>query len=229
MPGEGCGPHEEAELTVTKSEIVGVLLAGGLSRRMGGGDKGLLDLAGSSMLARVIDRIRPQVGDLVINANGDPARFAAFKLAVVPDTVPDNPGPLAGVLAGMRWAQTNRPAARYILTVSTDAPFLPGDLADRLALAADSAAGAIAMARSSGKLQPVIGLWPTALADDLEAAIRHDGIRKVLAWTDRHGVAAVDFAPVLIGDKGVDPFFNANTPEELDEARRLLRLKGDAA
>jgi len=216
-------------LTVPKSEIVGVLLAGGLSRRMGGGDKGLLDLAGSSMLARVIDRIRPQVGDLIINANGDPGRFERFGCPIAADTVPDNPGPLAGVLAGMRWAVANRPSARYILTVSTDAPFLPDDLADRLALAADSGAGAIAMARSSGKLQPVIGLWPTALADDLEAAVRHDGIRKVLAWTDRHGVVPVDFAPVLISGKGVDPFFNANTPEELDEARRLLGLQGGDA
>jgi molybdopterin-guanine dinucleotide biosynthesis protein A len=112
-------------LTVSKTEIVGVLLAGGLSRRMGGGDKGLLDLGGRSMLARVIERLRPQVGDMIINANGDPARFAGFALPVQPDTLADNPGPLAGVLAGMRWAAQNHATARYVLTVSSDAPFLP--------------------------------------------------------------------------------------------------------
>jgi molybdenum cofactor guanylyltransferase len=210
-------------VTGPKSEIVGVLLAGGLSRRMGGGDKGLLDLAGSCMLDRVIARIRLSVDTLIINANGDPARFAAFDTPVAPDTLPGNPGPLAGVLAGMRWAGANRSAARHILTVSTDAPFLPADLAVRLATAVAEHPDWIAMARSAGKLQPVIGLWPIALADDLETAVRDDGIRKVLAWTGRHTVVPVDFAPVRIGDTEVDPFFNANTPEEMDEARRLLR------
>jgi molybdopterin-guanine dinucleotide biosynthesis protein A len=210
-------------LTVSKTEIVGVLLAGGLSRRMGGGDKGLLDLGGQSMLARVIERLRPQVGDMIINANGDPERFAGFGLPVQPDTLADNPGPLAGVLAGMRWAARNQPTARYILTVSTDAPFLPLDLADCLVDALAGGTGAIALARSDGKLHPVIGLWPVALADDLETAVRDEGIRKVLAWTDRHGVVAVDFEPVRIGGEQIDPFFNANTPEEMDEARRLIR------
>jgi molybdopterin-guanine dinucleotide biosynthesis protein A len=226
ITSEGRRLDEEAELTVPRTEIIGVLLAGGLSRRMGGGDKGLLDLAGKTMLARVIDRLRPQVSDLVINANGDPGRFAAFALPVVPDTLSDNPGPLAGVLAGMRWAAANRPSARYVLTASTDAPFLPLDLVSRLAAAAHARPGAIAMARSAGKLQPVIGLWPIAHADDLEQAVRDEGIRKVLAWTDRHGVAAVDFDPVPIGDARIDPFFNANTPEEMDEARRLIAAGG---
>ena len=210
-------------MTLSKTEIVGVLLAGGLSRRMGGGDKGLLDLGGRSMLACVIERLRPQVGDMIINANGDPARFAGFALPVQPDTLADNPGPLAGVLAGMRWAAQNHATARYVLTVSSDAPFLPLHLADRLAAALAEGTGAIALARSAGKLHPVIGLWPVALADDLETAVRDEGIRKVLAWTDRHGVVGVDFEPVRIGGEQIDPFFNANTPDEMDEARRLIR------
>ena len=211
-------------MTLSKTEIVGVLLAGGLSRRMGGGDKGLLDLGGRSMLACVIERLRPQVGDMIINANGDPARFAGFALPVQPDTLADNPGPLAGVLAGMRWAAQNHATARYVLTVSSDAPFLPLHLADRLAAALAEGTGAIALARSDGKLHPVIGLWPVALADDLETAVRDEGLRKVLAWTDRHGVVAVDFEPLRIGGERIDPFFNANTPDEMDEARRLIRV-----
>ena len=221
--------------------VVGVLLAGGQSRRMfasgavdigeggagtggaGSGDKGLLDIAGKPMLGHVIDRMSAQVTALVINANGDPERFAAFALPLVADTIGGHVGPLAGVLAGMRWAAANVPSARYIATVSTDAPFVPVDLVERLSAALAAATGGeqIALARSGGHLHPVIGLWPVALADDLDQAL-HDGVRKVLAWTDRHGTLGVDFAPILKAGEEIDPFFNANTPSELDEARRLL-------
>jgi len=216
--------------------IVGVLLAGGQSRRMfaggdrgpaaAGGDKGLLDIAGQPMIAHVIERMRPQVGGLVINANGDPARFAVFGLPVVADTVGGFVGPLAGVLAGMRWSAAHAPEASHIATVSTDAPFVPVDLVGRLA---DGLGGnAIALARSGGEVHPVIGVWPVALADDLEAALK-DGVRKVLAWTDRHGTSIVDFAVASVqttdGERLVDPFFNANTPGELDEARALLAAR----
>jgi molybdopterin-guanine dinucleotide biosynthesis protein A len=208
---------------LTPSQITGVLLAGGQSRRMGGGDKGLIDLAGRPMLARVIERVAPQCGRLVINANGDPARFAAFGLDVVADTVPGFVGPLAGVLAGMRWSRENVAGAPAVLTVSTDAPFLPLDLGRRLAEALARRPGAIALARSAGELHPVIGLWPVALADDLERAL-NDGVRKVLHWTDRHGTLGVDFDVLDIAGARVDPFYNANTPEELAEARRLLEV-----
>lgn len=201
--------------------VAGVVLAGGLSRRMGGGDKTLLDLGGRSMLARVIDRLAPQVSALAINANGDPSRFAAFGLPVVADPVEGFVGPLAGVLAGLRWASAAAPAASHIVTVSGDAPFIPTDLVLRLATALGHGRAGIAIARSNGELHPVIGLWPVRLADDLEAAVT-GGTRKVLAWTDRHGTVPVDFPLVRIGDETVDPFLNANTPEELDEARRLL-------
>ncbi len=207
--------------------VVGLLLAGGQSRRMesafttGKGDKGLLDIVGKPMLAHVIDRLRPQVGPMVINANGDPSRFAPFGLPVVADPIEGFVGPLAGILAGLRWAAANAPQSRYVVSVSTDAPFLPADLVARLASALDDATCRIVLARSGGELHPVIGLWPVELADDLEAALR-SGTRKVLDWTDRHGARGVDFPFQSIHDRLIDPFFNANTPEELEEARELL-------
>lgn len=211
-----------------RAHVVGVLLAGGQSRRMfadgaGSGDKGLLDIAGRPMLAHVIERLAPQVGALVLNANGDPGRFASFGLPLVADTVGGQVGPLAGVLAGMRWAVAHAPGAALIATASTDAPFVPRDLVERLVSARNAAGGGekIALARSGGHLHPVIGLWPVSLADDLEQALL-DGVRKVLAWTDRHGTVGVDFASVTVAGEEVDPFFNANTPEELRQARQLL-------
>ena len=209
--------------TIDRKRILGLVLAGGLSRRMGGGDKSLAALGGRTMLAHVLARLGPQVGALVLNANGDPARFAAYALPVVADTVGGFVGPLAGVLAGMRFAATRTPGATHIASVSADAPFLPADLVARLAAAVAGRPRAIALARSAGELHPVIGLWPVALADDLESALAA-GVRKVLAWTDRHGTVAVDFEMLQAGAETVDPFFNANTPAELDEARRLLAV-----
>lgn len=202
--------------------ITGVILAGGLSRRMGGGDKALLDLAGRPMLAHVIARLTPHVGALVINANGDAERFAAFARAVVADTVQGFVGPLAGVLAGMRWSRQHAPQATHIVTAAGDAPLLPQDLVPRLWAAAHGApAGAIALARSAGELHPVIGLWPVALADDLEHELAQ-GVRKVLRWTDKHGTLPVDFPMLEVAGRKLDPFYNANTPEELDELRQIL-------
>ncbi len=214
-------------MTDPRNAITGVLLAGGQSRRMfpdaeSGGDKCLRDLAGRPMLAHIIERLRPQVGRLVINANGNPARFSAFGLPVTPDTIDGFVGPLAGVLAGMRWSLVNAGGASHIATVSTDAPFIPSDLVVRLSAAAAARPGSIAIARSAGELHPVIGLWPVALAGDLEQALR-DGVRKVLAWTDRHGTEPVDFAFVTMAGREIDPFFNANRPDELEDARRLLQ------
>jgi molybdopterin-guanine dinucleotide biosynthesis protein A len=207
--------------------VTGVILAGGQSRRMGGGDKGLLELAGKPMLAHVIERLAPQVGGLVLNANGDPARLARFGLPVVADSIPDFAGPLAGVLAGMRWARAHTPAARFIATAAGDAPLLPTDLVARCRAALRDSSGGIALAQSDGELHPVIGLWPVALADDLEAALR-DGVRKVLAWTDRHGTVPVPFAFVEVGGShaAIDPFFNANTPQELEALRAALAAAG---
>ena len=210
---------------MTAHPVSGVVLAGGQSRRMGGGDKGLLPLAGKAMLAHVIERLGPQVSAIVLNANGDPARFAAFDLPVIADTVTGFVGPLAGVLAGMRWSLAQAPQRRFIVTVPGDAPLIPRDLVTRLLAAVDGGSGKIALARSNGDLHPVIGLWPVALAADLEAALA-GGVRKVLDWTGRHGTVPVDFAPTRRAGVEIDPFFNANTPAELDALRALIADAG---
>ncbi|HEX3954319.1 MAG TPA: molybdenum cofactor guanylyltransferase MobA [Stellaceae bacterium] len=197
--------------------VVGLLLAGGLARRMGGGDKGLRLLGGKPLLAHVIERLRPQVAALVLNANGDPARLAQFGLPVVADSVPDFAGPLAGILAGLDWAAANHPECAYVVSAATDAPFLPNDLVQRLAAARDTAGADLACAASGGRAHPVIGLWPVALREDLRRALVVEDLRKVDVWTARHRLVTVSFP-----DRPVDPFFNANRPEDLDTAARLL-------
>jgi molybdopterin-guanine dinucleotide biosynthesis protein A len=198
-------------------KIVGLLLAGGQSRRMGGGDKALRLLGGITLLERVIGRLRPQVDTLVLNANGDPGRFAKFGLPVVPDSAPDFAGPLAGVLAGLDWAASQRPDCSYVVSVATDAPFLPVDLVARLTEGLDEAHADLACAASDGRAHPVFGLWPVRLREDLRRAVIEEGIRKVDLWTARHKLATVPFA-----DQPVDPFFNANRPEDLEAAAVLL-------
>jgi molybdopterin-guanine dinucleotide biosynthesis protein A len=197
--------------------LVGLVLAGGQSRRMGGGDKALRELAGISLLGRVVERLRPQVAALVLNANGDPARFAAFGLPVVADSVPGFAGPLAGVLAGLDWAARHRPDCPFVLSVATDAPFLPQDLAARFVAAVTEAGADLACAASGGRAHPVFGLWPVRLREDLRRAVVEEGIRKVDQWTARHRLVTADFA-----DRPVDPFFNANRPEDFATAAALL-------
>jgi molybdopterin-guanine dinucleotide biosynthesis protein A len=198
---------------------VGLLLAGGQSRRMGGGDKTLRLLGGLSLLDRVVARLRPQVEALVLNANGDPARFAGFGLPVVADSVPDFAGPLAGVLAGLDWAAANRPDCPYVASVATDAPFLPTDLVARLGRGLAEAGADLACAASGGRDHPVFGLWPVRLKEDLRRALVADGIRKVDLFTARHKLVAVSFA-----ERPVDPFFNANRPEDFATAAALIEV-----
>ncbi len=206
------------------SRVLGVVLAGGLARRMGGGDKGLKRLGGEPLLDIILRRLRPQVGGIILNANGDPARFAGYGLPVAADAVPDFAGPLAGVLAGLHWARQNQPAISHIVTVPSDGPFLPLDLVARLVAACDAAGAELACVASGGRPNPVVGLWPVALHDDLWRAVTEEGLRKVDIWTARHKLAVADFAA-----QPVDPFFNANTPEELAEAEALLaRLQARA-
>ncbi|SHI95978.1 molybdenum cofactor guanylyltransferase [Shimia gijangensis] len=198
---------------------LGVILAGGLSSRMGGGDKGLLDLNGKSILSHVIERLEPQTAGVAINANGDPTRFSNTGLSVIPDSISDFPGPLAGVLAGLDWAAAQ--GAETIVTAAADTPFFPCDLVPQLMLATEGMQNPLALSASrdpqSDKLwrQPTFGLWPVALRDDLRTALQ-DGLRKVILWTDRHNAGLVEF-PV----GRVDPFFNVNTPDELAQARFL--------
>ncbi|MEO1578670.1 MAG: molybdenum cofactor guanylyltransferase MobA [Pseudomonadota bacterium] len=199
--------------------IPGVILAGGLARRMGGGDKGLLELGGKPILAHVIDRLTPQAHPIALNANGDPARFAGFGLPVLPDGVGDYPGPLAGVLAGLDWAAEI--GAKHIVTVAADTPFFPDALTATLQAAAARDGRPIALAATPDPERgiarhPTFGLWPVALRQDLRDALKN-GTRKVVAWTDRHGAATALFEAGRI-----DPFFNVNTPEDLHTARTHL-------
>lgn len=197
--------------------VVGVLLAGGLSRRMGGGDKMLRSIGGETILSRVVARMTPQTRYLILNANGDPARFDAFGLPVVADTVAGHAGPLAGVLTGMEWAMAHAPDCPWVLTAPTDAPFLPHDLASRMLAAVEVQGADMACASSGGRSHPVCGIWPVRLAGDLRRAMTEERIRKVDVWTARYRHVLVDW-PI----DPVDPFFNANRPEDLLEAERLL-------
>lgn len=206
---------------------LGVILAGGQATRMGGGDKGLLPLGEDTLLDRVIDRLSPQVDAIALNANGDPARFDAFGLPVVPDSIDGFPGPLAGVLAGLDWAAGK--GAETIVTVAVDTPFFPTDLVAHLQDVADGMDHPLVLAATprgqektksmskSGLIRhPTFGLWPVALRDDLRAALE-EGISKVVIWTERHGGREAVF-PTDAGD----PFFNVNTPEDLEAARAML-------
>jgi molybdenum cofactor guanylyltransferase len=197
-------------------EVAAVLLAGGLARRMGGGDKCLRLLAGIPLLGHVLTRIRPQVETVALNANGDAARFAAFDLPVLPDVIADFPGPLAGVLTGLEWVGAYLPNCSWLLSVPTDAPFLPLDLVWRLKAAVDGGAR-LACAASAGQRHPVIGLWPLDLADDLRRALVDEGLRKIDTFTARYRLATVGWST-----DPVDPFFNANRPDDLAEAERLV-------
>lgn len=203
-----------------RHELAGVILAGGLSRRMGGGDKGLLPLDDHPMLAHVIARLRPQVPTLAINANGDSARFAAFGLPVIADAGSDREGPLAGVLAGLTWA-TMQPGVRAIVTVASDTPFLPLDLVPRLLQPGEP----LTVAESQGHVHPTAALWPLTMADAIELALS-EGRRQAMAFIEGAHARLVPFAPLVIAAQSVDPFFNANTPEDLDWARRLLQTSG---
>ena len=203
--------------------IVGVLLAGGLARRMGGGDKCLRPLAGETLLARVIARAAPQVGPLILNANGDPARFSAYDLPVAADVVAGHAGPLAGILTALDWAAAHAPACPLVASFATDAPFLPRDLVRTMAEARDLAGADLACAASGGRAHPVFGLWPVALRADLREALVEQGERKIDRWTASHRLVEVVFPC-----DPVDPFFNANRTDDLAEAERLIAAHGPA-
>jgi len=188
---------------------------------MGGGDKCLLELAGSPILSWVIERVKTQTNALVINANGDPDRFALFGHPVTPDPMAGHPGPLAGILAGMQWAKKNTPQSTHIVTIPTDAPFIPSDLITKLHAASIGDPSEIILASSHGRTHPVIGLWPVALSSDLNDALKI-GVRKVMDWVENYPVIIVEFPDAKIGNREVDPFFNTNTPEHLQEARLIL-------
>jgi len=200
----------------------GVLLAGGLARRMGGGDKPMRQIAGRTILDRVITRLEPQCEGLILNANGDPARFASFGLPVIADTVKNFPGPLAGILAALDWAAANRPDIEFMLSAAADCPFLPRDLVSRLHCARAEQKAQLAVAASAGQSHPVIGLWSVALREELRHALVVEDMRKIDRWTARYRLATVTWRA-----EPLDPFFNANTMDDIAEAERLAELDGN--
>jgi molybdopterin-guanine dinucleotide biosynthesis protein A len=195
---------------------LGLILAGGLARRMGGGDKARITIGGKTILERVLATMSPQCARLIINANGDPARFADACLPVVADSVPGFAGPLAGILAGLDWAAAHAPKISDIASVPGDCPFLPRDLVARLEVARTEAKTPLACARSGDWRHPVVGLWPVALREDLRHALTIEELHKIEIWTARHGVAIADWPATP-----VDPFFNVNTPEDVAAADRV--------
>lgn len=217
MSGDSGVPRREP------AAIAAVLLAGGQSRRMGGIDKSLAALGGSTLIAFVTNRLALQARHLVLNTNGNPMHFAGLGLPIVADPIPDYAGPLAGVLAGLTWAAKEHPDVKWLLSVATDTPFFPDSLADRLLTAVDGTDNRIALARSGERLHPVIGLWDTGLAGALDEWLTGTRQRKVLAFVERHPWTAVDFTETDAAVDNCDPFFNTNTPQDLDLAASLLK------
>ena len=202
---------------------IGVLLAGGLGRRMGGGDKPMREVGGLTLLARAIDRLAPQCDALLINAHGDPARFAEFGLPVVADSIEGFAGPLAGILTALEWAREHRPGCEWIVSIPTDSPFLPRDLVSRLHEARLQARQPLAAARSGGQVHHVVGLWPVSLANDLRHALIVEDMREVGRLAARYGVAEA-----IWPTEPYDPFFNANRPEDLAASEAILARWPDA-
>jgi molybdopterin-guanine dinucleotide biosynthesis protein A len=196
---------------------LGAILAGGLASRMGGGDKCLQQAGGRPILSWQIERLGPQVRQLIINANGAPGRFSAFGLRVVPDTIPGSAGPLAGVLAALEWAASAVPDIDWVVTVPGDVPFLPLDLVSRLHAARQQ--GSVVQASSGGRTHPVVALWPVAIRDTLRAALDGEGLRKAGVFAARHGGGVADW-PVT----PADPFFNVNTRDDLRQADQVAAL-----
>jgi molybdenum cofactor guanylyltransferase len=199
------------------------VLAGGLARRMGGGDKARIRIGGSTILQRVLACLTPQCSGLIINANGDATRFADTGLPVVPDSVPDFAGPLAGILAGLDWAAVNAPNIEWLLSAPGDCPFLPKDLVTRLHDARDTSRVPLACARSGEWRHPVVGLWPVKLREDLRHALVGENLHKIELWTARHGIAIAEWPTVPF-----DPFFNVNTPKDAAQAEAVAAKHPDA-
>jgi molybdenum cofactor guanylyltransferase len=213
----------EQEILPTEP-VVGVLLAGGLSRRMGGGDKSLRLLCGAPLLKHVITRLRPQTDAQVLNANGDPARFQEFDIPVTVDATPNFAGPLAGVLTGMIWTRKNYSQARLIATTPCDTPFFPKNLVAKLYNAISDGEKKIAFAACLGRTHPTFGLWPIDLAQRLDGAIKAGRLR-LLDWANEPDAVVVDFPPYTSNNLELDPFFNINYKEDLTTAEHIISTR----
>ena len=210
-------------MTTDVPPTLGLVLAGGLARRMGGGDKALIKIGGVAILDRVLARLRPFCRGIALNANGNPARFSAYPLPVLADSIADFAGPLAGILAGLDWAAKTAPEIEWLVSAPGDCPFLPHEVVTRLHAARSQAHTPLACAQSGDWRHPVVGLWPVALREDLRRALTVEGLRKIEIWTARHGVAMASWP-----DQPFDPFFNVNTPEDLAHAERIAAQFPDA-
>lgn len=214
--------------SITNKTITGVILAGGQSTRMGGGDKFLKEIAGKSILETVIEQFTPQCSTLIISANGDLNRLSAFKLPIKEDTIKEQvgneqAGPLAGVLSAMLWSKENQPHHTHILSVAADSPLFPGNYSQQMINHANTLdEEAIILAKSNGWHHPIFGLWPISLANDLEIQLKA-GVRKIRAWTNTHANSVVEFENQFINGEKIDPFFNINNPEDFELYEKLSR------
>ena len=209
-------------MSSTHPPTLGVVLAGGLARRMGGGDKWRIQIGRFTILDRLLDRLRPQCDNIVFNSNADPPAVP-HGLTVITDSVPGYPGPLAGILAGLDWAAQNAPAIGWLVSVPGDCPFLPRDLVARLHAARSESQAALACAESAGRRHPTVALWPIQLREELRRAITAEQMQAVHQWTARYPLAVAAWT-----DAPVDPFFNVNTPEDAAEAAALAARYPDA-
>lgn len=201
------------------TQIVGAILAGGLSRRFGGGDKCLQLLGGRPILNHIIERAKPQVDQLILNANGELSRFETFGMTTVPDSVTGYAGPLAGILTAMEWVREHQSRVRWVVTFPADAPFVPFDYVEKLLAGVEGEGADLACAASSGRNHPVCGLWDVNFADALHKSLVNDDLRKIDLWTAQYKLSVVNFDA-----SPVDPFFNINRREDLEEAGRRLTI-----
>ncbi len=204
------------------SDVVAVILAGGQSRRMGGGDKCLLELAGQPLIQHCMDRIMPQVAAVLINTNSDGSKYERFGLPIMADVIGDHAGPLAGVITGMAWAEREHPDARWIVSVAADTPFFPSDLVKRFVDQCQAEGTDLACAKSGDRMHPVFGLWPVRLRQNLQIAVESEGMRKVDAWTAQYQISVVEFK-----GETYEPFFNINTPEDFESAHSDILRRHD--
>lgn len=199
--------------------VVGVILAGGLAKRMGGGDKCLLPLAGKTLLQRTVERAQPQVGSLLLNANGSSLRFARTRLPVIPDVFPNNLGPLAGIHAGLKRMHDDNPNAEWLASFASDTPFFPTDLVERLRGAAAAGNSLLAVAASKNRIHPIFSLWHASLLEKIEQQLQSGDIPRLQEWVKQQKMVQVEFAA-----DAFDPFLNINTPQDLYAAEPIAAL-----
>lgn len=209
--------NDKAQLA--SNTVLGLVLAGGSSQRLGGGDKALRPLGESSILHQVCARLKPQVRQIILSANSDPAFFASLPYTIINDGAWLNSGPLAGILAGCNYAQQH--GYSHVLSVAADTPFFPRDLLVKMTQPSEQAE--IIFASSGGQAHPTFALWPANIAPSLENWLKETKRRSIRVFAANHSVAYADFDQPD-EESGLDPFFNINTQAELTQARSAWQL-----